>query len=173
MRAWIARLLGRRPGGMMSCHEVGKVLQRYLDGHVDDAEQARRIAGHLDDCLRCGMEAETYQRIKDALAAQRPVVPPTRSSGCGRSVSAGPVARIRQNHDRRCVPRHRHTCFAAGGPTGARRLAGTSPGCFSGGPPRSNHASPPCSACRANSAVWRDGLARWIRPTATRPWSAT
>lgn len=76
MRAWIARLLFRRSRGMMTCHEVGEVLQQYLDGELDDVERARRIAAHLDDCLRCGMEVETYQRIKAALAARRAVVPP-------------------------------------------------------------------------------------------------
>lgn len=74
MKGWISRLRGRRSSRPMNCHEVGKLLQRYLDGHID-AERARRIAAHLDDCRRCGLEAETYERIKASLAARRPDVP--------------------------------------------------------------------------------------------------
>jgi anti-sigma factor (TIGR02949 family) len=58
----------------MSCHQVGTVLQQYLDGDID-AETAQRIEEHLEECRRCGMEAETYERIKSTLAAQRPAVP--------------------------------------------------------------------------------------------------
>jgi anti-sigma factor (TIGR02949 family) len=58
----------------MSCHQVGTVLQQYLDGDID-AETAQRIEEHLEECRRCGMEAETYERIKSTLAAQRSAVP--------------------------------------------------------------------------------------------------
>ncbi len=68
------KLLGRTPPGGMSCHQVGEVLQQYLDGHIDP-DRARRIEAHLDECRRCGMEADTYERIKSTLAAQRPEVP--------------------------------------------------------------------------------------------------
>lgn len=74
IKAWMMRLLGRTPPGGIDCHEVAQVLQHYLDGHID-AERARRIEAHLEDCRRCGMEAETYARIKAALAANRPEVP--------------------------------------------------------------------------------------------------
>ena len=74
MRQWIRRLIGRDGDGPLDCHAVGELLQQYLDGHVD-AERARRISEHLEDCRRCGLEAETYQRIKAALAARRPTVP--------------------------------------------------------------------------------------------------
>jgi anti-sigma factor RsiW len=70
----MSKLFGRTPPDGMSCHQVGEVLQEYLDGHID-AERALRIEAHLDECLRCGMEAETYERIKSTLAAQRPQVP--------------------------------------------------------------------------------------------------
>jgi anti-sigma factor RsiW len=62
------RLLRRR-SGPMTCKEVGRLLQRYLDGDLDDL-RAERLAAHLDECLRCGLEAETYQRIKASLAAR-------------------------------------------------------------------------------------------------------
>ncbi len=74
MKAWIMKLLGRTPPGAMDCHQVGELLQHYLDGHID-ADRARRIEAHLDECRRCGMEAETYERIKATLAAHRPDVP--------------------------------------------------------------------------------------------------
>lgn len=67
------RLFGRTPRSM-SCHQVGTVLQQYLDGDID-AETAQRIEEHLEECRRCGMEAETYERIKSTLAAQRSAVP--------------------------------------------------------------------------------------------------
>lgn len=69
------RLLGRTPPGGIDCHQVGKLLQQYLDGHID-AGRAARIEAHLEDCRRCGMEADTYERIKTTLAAQRPHMAP-------------------------------------------------------------------------------------------------
>jgi anti-sigma factor RsiW len=74
MKAWIMKLLRRTPPGGMDCHEVGELLQHFLDGQID-AERARRIEAHLEDCRRCGMEVETYERIKATLAAHRPEVP--------------------------------------------------------------------------------------------------
>lgn len=61
---WIRR---RRLAQEATCAEVARVLQSYLDGHVDDLT-ARRVHGHLERCRQCGLEAETYQAIKDALA---------------------------------------------------------------------------------------------------------
>ena len=52
---------------MATCREVARVLQAYLDGHVDEVT-ARRVAVHLDACRRCGFEARTYQELKAALA---------------------------------------------------------------------------------------------------------
>ncbi|HXH56576.1 anti-sigma factor family protein [Iamia sp.] len=52
---------------MMSCRRVGEILQAYLDGEVDDLT-TRRIAHHLGDCRRCGMELDFYTEIKAALA---------------------------------------------------------------------------------------------------------
>jgi anti-sigma factor RsiW len=75
MKSWIMKLFGRSPSGPMDCHQVGALLQHYLDGHVDD-DRARRIEEHLEDCRRCGLELETYERIKSTLAAHRPEVSP-------------------------------------------------------------------------------------------------
>jgi len=74
IRALMMRLMGRKPPGGIDCHAVGELLQQYLDGHVD-GDQAQRIAAHLEDCRRCGMEAETYERIKTSLADRRHEVP--------------------------------------------------------------------------------------------------
>ncbi len=65
----------RAPADVASCREVGRVLQSYLDGHVDDLT-ARRVARHLEMCRRCGMEAQTYTEIKAALARRGPEVDP-------------------------------------------------------------------------------------------------
>lgn len=56
----------RRSRGALGCHEVGRRLQVYLDGEIDE-ERARLVAAHLEECLRCGMEAETYSAIKRCL----------------------------------------------------------------------------------------------------------
>jgi anti-sigma factor RsiW len=58
----------------LSCHEVGKVLQHYLDGHIDDLT-ADKVAEHLEDCRRCGLELTVYQEIKVSLARQSPALP--------------------------------------------------------------------------------------------------
>ncbi len=71
----LKKLLDRVMRREMTCAEVGTILQHYLDGELDD-ERARRLARHLDDCRRCGLEAETYERIKASLAGQRSPVPP-------------------------------------------------------------------------------------------------
>lgn len=48
------------------CLRTSRVLQRYLDGEVDDLT-ATRVAEHLETCRRCGLQARTYQAIKEAL----------------------------------------------------------------------------------------------------------
>jgi anti-sigma factor RsiW len=67
----------------MTCGEVGKWLQHFLDGEVDE-RRSQRLAAHLDDCRRCGLESDVYHRIKEALAAHQP------------SVSAESLARLRE-----------------------------------------------------------------------------
>lgn len=56
-----------RPNRPLDCRAVAKVLQQFLDDESDELT-ARRVAAHLDDCLRCGMEADTYLAIKASLA---------------------------------------------------------------------------------------------------------
>jgi anti-sigma factor RsiW len=58
----------------MTCAEVARVLQHFLDGRLD-ARRAQRAAAHLDRCRDCGLEAETYFAIKESL--YRLGTPPT------------------------------------------------------------------------------------------------
>lgn len=51
----------------LDCHEVARVMQNYLDGELDEPT-ARKVASHLDDCHRCGLEAETYEELKRRLS---------------------------------------------------------------------------------------------------------
>lgn len=65
MTAWLRR---RDPAERrMNCIRVGRVLQAYLDGETDEVT-ACRVAAHLEDCHRCGLETATYRAIKDTLA---------------------------------------------------------------------------------------------------------
>ncbi|MGW0733129.1 anti-sigma factor family protein [Streptomyces sp. NPDC002851] len=64
-RSWLRR---RDPDERrLNCMRVARILQSYLDGETDEVT-ARRVAAHLEDCRRCGLRAETYQKIKEAVA---------------------------------------------------------------------------------------------------------
>jgi anti-sigma factor (TIGR02949 family) len=65
-----------RPGDALSCPEVGRMLQTFLDDELSDDVEIELLSEHLDECKRCGLEADTYQKIKDALASRRTPVPP-------------------------------------------------------------------------------------------------
>ena len=65
----IRRRLLRRVSTEVNCREVGRVLQSYLDGEVEPGF-ATKIAEHLEKCKDCGLEEETYRRIKSSLADQ-------------------------------------------------------------------------------------------------------
>jgi predicted anti-sigma-YlaC factor YlaD len=70
---WRRHAVADRP---LTCREVGKLLQRYLDGDTEQHTTAR-IAEHLEDCRRCGLEADIYREIKASLARQAPTLPET------------------------------------------------------------------------------------------------
>ncbi|MGH3440486.1 MAG: zf-HC2 domain-containing protein [Nitriliruptorales bacterium] len=55
------------PPGGVECREVARVLQTYLDGELDQ-RTAEKAAEHLEACRRCGLEADTYRQLKEALA---------------------------------------------------------------------------------------------------------
>lgn len=67
MRGWRRQ---REQGAEATCAEIARVLQGYLDGQVDEMT-ARRVARHLEACRRCGLEAHTYEAIKETLARRR------------------------------------------------------------------------------------------------------
>lgn len=49
------------------CARVARALQSYLDGEVDPPTAAM-VTAHLEICRRCGLQAQTYQAIKTAIA---------------------------------------------------------------------------------------------------------
>ena len=51
---------------MRTCHAMGRWLQHYLDGELD-LTTSQEVQDHLLTCVRCGLEFETYTKIKDAL----------------------------------------------------------------------------------------------------------
>ncbi len=77
----LGRLIGTR--NQLSCRQVGRMLQTYLDDELD-AESARKMAAHLDDCRRCGLEADTYAALHASLQ-RNPA-----------GLSEEPVARLRE-----------------------------------------------------------------------------
>ena len=64
-----------RPGEPMTCPEVGRLLQRFLDDELDDDADPEMLSQHLELCRRCGLEADTYRKIKQALESRRAEVP--------------------------------------------------------------------------------------------------
>ncbi len=80
IRSTLRRMtLGRwprlRPGEPLTCPEVGRLLQRFLDDELDDDADAEMLSQHLELCRRCGLEADTYRKIKAALESRRADVP--------------------------------------------------------------------------------------------------
>lgn len=57
------------------CHQVGSVLQAYLDGELGP-QDAELVAEHLEHCERCGIEADTVTNVVDAIRRQRPDLDP-------------------------------------------------------------------------------------------------
>lgn len=65
-------MIGHRGGAghrRMTCMQVARVLQTCLDGEADEIT-AQRVAAHVEDCRRCGLETTVYQEIKNSLARQ-------------------------------------------------------------------------------------------------------
>ncbi|GAB3394249.1 anti-sigma factor family protein [Amycolatopsis echigonensis] len=67
----MTKLFERVGPSPVRCLRVMRLLQSYLDGEVTDATAAR-IAEHLEECRRCGLQADTYLAIKNALAHRQP-----------------------------------------------------------------------------------------------------
>jgi len=71
MKLFRRRIRTDRP---LSCQEVGRVLQQYLD-HEAPGDLTSRVEEHLEDCRRCGLELDVYQRITTTLADRTPALP--------------------------------------------------------------------------------------------------
>lgn len=70
----MARFRGwRRSSDSATCAEVMRHLQSYIDGEIQDELAVRRIAAHLETCRRCGLEVETYRRLKKSLRSMGPL----------------------------------------------------------------------------------------------------
>jgi anti-sigma factor RsiW len=81
---------GRRRS-RVSCKEVGRLLQSYLDDE-DTGDRSDQIRAHLADCRRCGLEAEAYRRIMASLADQAEPLPEAsieRLRGFARALASG------------------------------------------------------------------------------------
>ena len=77
---------------MRECRKVGRVLQSYLDGQVDELT-VQRVSHHLEACRRCGLEATVYEEVKHALARRAKTLDPTsveRVSSFGRALLEAP-----------------------------------------------------------------------------------
>jgi hypothetical protein len=61
----------RRKAGI-SCARVQDLVQSYLDGELETGPERDRLIAHLDLCRPCGVEADTYERIKESLGAPAP-----------------------------------------------------------------------------------------------------
>jgi anti-sigma factor RsiW len=72
-----------RGSSQLSCRQLGRVLQSYLDDELDD-DAARKVAAHLHDCRRCGLESATYEALRISL----------RTGPAG--LADEPVARLRE-----------------------------------------------------------------------------
>lgn len=53
------------------CGQVAAVLQAYLDGELPPAD-TDAVAGHLEHCQRCNIEARTVEQVIDAIQRHRP-----------------------------------------------------------------------------------------------------
>lgn len=49
------------------CHRSARVLQSFLDDELD-APTTAKVAEHLEECRRCGLEASAYTTIKAVIA---------------------------------------------------------------------------------------------------------
>jgi len=54
-----------------SCSAVALRLQTYLDGELDE-QRMSQIRKHLDACIDCGYEADTFREIKKDLSSLSP-----------------------------------------------------------------------------------------------------
>jgi anti-sigma factor RsiW len=58
----------------ITCVQVARILQQYLDEELDASRRAM-VAGHLSACRRCGLDEKSFREIKSALARRRHEIP--------------------------------------------------------------------------------------------------
>jgi anti-sigma factor RsiW len=58
----------------ISCVQVARILQQYLDEELDASRRAL-VAAHLGECRRCGLDEKSFREIKSALARRRHQIP--------------------------------------------------------------------------------------------------
>ncbi len=51
----------------INCREVGRRLQSYLDGELNN-DRMEQIKAHLDACVHCGLELDVFAAIKTDLS---------------------------------------------------------------------------------------------------------
>ena len=61
----------RRPRPSLSCRQVGRLLQAYLDGELRGPATVG-VADHLADCVPCGLDASSYRWLTAQLAGLAP-----------------------------------------------------------------------------------------------------
>ncbi|MCK9603540.1 MAG: zf-HC2 domain-containing protein [Candidatus Omnitrophica bacterium] len=54
----------------MNCHKVKKLLPRYVDNELADAETLNRLATHLKTCLSCSRELNSIMVLKKLVSGQ-------------------------------------------------------------------------------------------------------
>lgn len=79
----------RRKAGI-SCARVHDLVQSYLDGELEEGPERDRLVEHLHRCRPCGVEAETYERIKASLSGRSPAASVDRLTAYAASI-ASPV----------------------------------------------------------------------------------
>jgi anti-sigma factor RsiW len=55
-----------------SCARVQDLVQSYLDGELEEGPERAQLVAHLEMCRLCGVEVETYERIKASLTTPPP-----------------------------------------------------------------------------------------------------
>ena len=83
IRMYARRLTGGRWPAIrqheqLSCAEVARLVQRFVDDEIEDPVVVDALIAHVDACAPCDWERETLTTIKSALAARR-VDPPAAS----------------------------------------------------------------------------------------------
>ncbi|MCH7788454.1 MAG: zf-HC2 domain-containing protein [Acidobacteria bacterium] len=55
-----------------TCRQVGRVIQSYLDDELDEQRRAA-VESHLENCRNCGLDAETFNRLRASLLRVQPM----------------------------------------------------------------------------------------------------